>query len=219
MQNPFQAGPPRGYGPPVSPAPFQQHQMQQQQQPPRTHTPPTLQHQPRSGSLPSAPGLPQRPSFGAPQVNAFQMQQMHQGQIPGPPNPADPRLQTGISQNGASAPPPSAPEDANAGQSLDDLISGAAKDAQAQAAAKTGEEPTDKKGEEPTEKKGKKEKGKATKLVYSDEQISPEEKMAGLSRYAFVPDRKPETVLQDANAASASTGINQDQDDVVDRME
>ena len=38
---------------------------------------------------------------------------------------------------------------------------------------------------EATEKKGKKEKDKNSKMVYSDNEISPEEKMAQLSRYAF----------------------------------
>ena len=35
------------------------------------------------------------------------------------------------------------------------------------------------------EKAGKKEKSKATRLVYSDNETSPEEKMAVLPRYAF----------------------------------
>nr|AJD23164.1 glutamate carboxypeptidase [Onygena corvina] len=47
----------------------------------------------RTPSLPPASGLPQRPSFGAPQVNAFQMQQLHHGQVSAPPStvpiPAD----------------------------------------------------------------------------------------------------------------------------------
>lgn len=37
------------------------------------------------------------------------------------------------------------------------------------------------------EKKGKKEKDKNSRLVYSDNEISPEEKMARLPRYAFTP--------------------------------
>jgi len=37
------------------------------------------------------------------------------------------------------------------------------------------------------EKRPKKEKEKEIKLVYSDNETSPEEKMAKLSRYAFVP--------------------------------
>jgi hypothetical protein len=43
---------------------------------------------------------------------------------------------------------------------------------------------------EATEKKPKKEKDKNMRMVYSDNEISPEEKMARLPRYAFVPDGK-----------------------------
>jgi hypothetical protein len=47
------------------------------------------------------------------------------------------------------------------------------------------------KTEPPSEKKERKKKEKeekSIKLVYSDNEISPEEKMASLSRYAFVPE-------------------------------
>lgn len=69
--------------------------------------------------------------------------------------------------------------------SLDDLVSGAAKDADKAAEVKS-ELP---KIEEPKheEKKGKKEKDKNMKLVYSDNDVSPEEKMAQMPRYAFTP--------------------------------
>ena len=68
--------------------------------------------------------------------------------------------------------------------SLDDLVSGAAKDADKVA------EPKDVKPETPVQK-GKKEKdGKSMKLVYSDNETSPEEKMARLPRYAFTPAAK-----------------------------
>ena len=65
-----------------------------------------------------------------------------------------------------------------------------------------------------TDKKGKKDKDKAIRLVYSDEEISPEEKMAKLPRYAFVPDGKGETVLGDATTA-AVTGAVRGGDDVM----
>ena len=210
----YQNGPPQFHNGPLqsfgagSPPPFQQSQFQ----PPRTHTPP--QHNngmpQRPGSLPPAPGLPQRPSFGAPPVNAFQMQQMHQGQLPGPPNPPDhshnnqqnASQQPGVSggaQNGALGAPPtlSAPVpnpllepptvlSANA-SSLDDLVSGAAKDADKAAGATESKLDTPRIEEPPEEKKGKKEKDKNTKLVYSDNDVSPEEKMAQMPRYAFAP--------------------------------
>jgi hypothetical protein len=56
------------------------------------------------------------------------------------------------------------------------------------------------------EKKTKKEKEKETRMIYSDNEMSPEEKLARLPRYAFVPDQKGETVLGDATTA-AVTGV------------
>jgi hypothetical protein len=46
-------------------------------------------------------------------------------------------------------------------------------------------------------KSTKKDKEKNAKMVYSDNEVSPEEKMAKLNRYAFVPDGKDDTVLAD----------------------
>jgi hypothetical protein len=43
------------------------------------------------------------------------------------------------------------------------------------------------------EKKGKKDKN--MRLVYGDNEVSPEEKMAQLPKYAFTPGRSPATVL------------------------
>lgn len=97
------------------------------------------------------------------------MQQMHQGQLPG-------------------SPPVSQSVSANA-SSLDDLLSGAAKDAD-NAKVKT----------EAGEKKVRKEKDKNIKLVYSDNGVSPEEKMAQLQRYAFTPAAE-----QDGSAEGAIT--------------
>jgi hypothetical protein len=48
---------------------------------------------------------------------------------------------------------------------------------------------------EVSEKKTKKEKDKNSKMVYSDNEISPEEKMARMPRYAFAPDGKNDVVL------------------------
>ena len=123
---------------------------------------------------------------------------MHQGQLPGPPNPTNRShlAQQQQGQNGApggppgigplsdSLPAPSLPDNAT---SLDDLVSGAAKDADKVAVvAETKSELA--KIEEPAEgKKGKKEKDKNMKLIYSDNEVSPEEKMAQMPRYAFAP--------------------------------
>jgi hypothetical protein len=38
------------------------------------------------------------------------------------------------------------------------------------------------------EKKGKKDKDKKTRMFYDDSEISPEERMAGLSRYMWTPE-------------------------------
>lgn len=59
---------------------------------------------------------------------------------------------------------------------------------------------------EASEKKSKKDKDKATRMVYSDNEVSPEEKMAQLSRYAFAPERKNDTVLADATEMPAVAG-------------
>jgi hypothetical protein len=108
------------------------------------------------------------------------MQQMHQGQLLGPAN------------SGQGSPPiPSA----NA-SSLDDLVSGAARDVGKANAASTVEALHG-------EKKAKKEKEKNVKLVYSDNDVSPEEKMARLPRYAFVPEEGKDPMAGDATATAS----------------
>ena len=73
-------------------------------------------------------------------------------------------------------------------------------------------------GESQPEKKSKKEKekDKDTRMVYSDNEISPEEKMAKLSRYAFNPEEKENTVLGDASTA-AVTGVDRGYDAPYDK--
>lgn len=161
------------------------------------------------------------------------MQQMHQGQIPAPPNNT-PSLGTpnaqqqqaswGPSRNGNNgdgalnaASVVTSGVSANEATSeasitaplIDDQVSGAARDAD-----KIGSNAVVQAGEKKSKKD--KEKDKSVKLVYSDNEMSPEEKMAKLPRYAFVPDRKPETVLGDATTA-AVTGVSVGVDDVLDR--
>ncbi|OJJ47694.1 hypothetical protein ASPZODRAFT_131249 [Penicilliopsis zonata CBS 506.65] len=201
---------PGAYGATPSPVPPQQPQPQQQsqQQPPQTHTPPQPSFLSRPGALPAtlptapglpaAPGLPQRPAFGAPQVNAHQMQQLHMGH-PAPP--------------GAAAVTPDGPVLA----SVDELVSGAAKQADqhaeevaaaaaAAAASTSAKAPDD---------KPKKERSKVMRLVYPDNETSPEERMSRLPRYAFVPDRVGETVLGELPAAVV-VGAIRDSDTVID---
>ncbi|KAE8145468.1 hypothetical protein BDV25DRAFT_164641 [Aspergillus avenaceus] len=184
-----------------TPPPFPQ---QQQQQPtPQTQTPPQNPAFPqRSGSLPAAPGLPQRPAVGAPQVNAYQLQQMHMGH----PAPA-----TGTPTGVTNGDKPPGAENAPISSSVDDLISGAAKAAD-QAAAHVA---PPKAAESTEEKPSKKDKSKQSRLVYSDNETSPEEKMARLSRYAFVPNPLGETVLE-AQPPAAVTGAERGPDTVFD---
>ena len=94
--------------------------------------------------------------------------------------------------------------------SIDDLISGAAKEADQAVAnnAAPAKEATE-------EKTSKKDKSKQAKLVYSDNETSPEEKMAKLSRYAFVPDQRGETALGEL-PSSTVVGPIRDSDTVVD---
>ena len=112
-----------------------------------------------------------------------------------------------------NVPVPQTNQDFVNGQSLDDLIS-EAKEAESSkpvtaadipdvpkaepgvtnqptAVKKEGVEPerSQEKTEEKTDGKKDKDKSKATKLVYDDNEISPEEKMAKMARYAYIPDR------------------------------
>lgn len=66
--------------------------------------------------------------------------------------------------------------------SVDDLIASASKSAAATATSTA------------VEKKGKK-VAKPTRLVYTDEGVSPEAKKALLGRYAFTPDRSVGTAI------------------------
>ncbi|KAI9654560.1 MAG: hypothetical protein M1829_000916 [Trizodia sp. TS-e1964] len=182
---------------------------------PNVQVPPQNGLPPRPATLPPAiPGLPQRPSFAVPPVNAFQMQQMHQGQTMAPPSsnphPQGPYPGQGVGvqahsqggnwngwQNGAlPRNEQQVPE-----HSLDKIQNSISPNVPATAAPLNNfllplpdETPdsANKATEASSEHKGKKEKDKdkGARLIYSDNEISPEEKMAGLSRYAFVPDGK-----------------------------
>lgn len=79
---------------------------------------------------------------------------------------------------------------------LDDPVSGPGKDADRANVASKAEVPQG-------EKKVKKEKEKNVKLVYSDNNISPEEKMARLPRYAFVPEGGKGEVMGDTTTTTS----------------
>lgn len=87
--------------------------------------------------------------------------------------------------------------------SLDDLLSGAAKEAD-KAEPSNSNKAELKADDLQEEKKSKKEKDKNTKLIYSDNDVSPEEKMARLPRYAFAPGGKDSGILGDATTAAVT---------------
>lgn len=74
--------------------------------------------------------------------------------------------------------------------SLDELVSGAARDAEKASDSAPNGHAGSKTGGAGDDKKSKKEKDKNVKMVYSDNEVSPEEKMARLPRYAFAPEGK-----------------------------
>ncbi|KAG0645734.1 BUB3-interacting and GLEBS motif-containing [Hyphodiscus hymeniophilus] len=212
-------------------------------QPPPSHTPPAHGGLPnRPPSLPPAPGLPQRPSFGAPPVASYQMQQLHQGQ----PQQSGWAGNGWNGQNQSSAmssvypPHPQGYVAHSTNAAVDDLISGAKRETddidEIIRMAEAGIKPP-KKGEvssasmqapppglpeaplpvaappslvpagatyttvektEPVEKKSKKE----MRMVYEDLEVSPEERMALLPRYAFVPEAKTESAPASTQAVA-----------------
>lgn len=86
-----------------------------------------------------------------------------------------------------------------AAPSADDMTSGAGKEAP-----------------KSEEKAGKKEKSKATRMVYSHETISPEEKMAQLPRYAFSRDRFTQETVTGELPGAVVVGAIRDSDTVFD---
>jgi hypothetical protein len=147
---------------------------------PVTHAPPGGAS--KQNSLPSASNLPQRPAFNAPLVNQHQLQQMHHGQVP--PDLTGSHI---MSVNGqasqsylstaAGAPDPST------SAAIEELIANATREADKVENSLSGSQAQEKE----KERKPKKEKDKNLRLVYSDNEVSPEEKMAQLPRYSFIP--------------------------------
>ena len=170
---------------------------------------------------------------------------MHQGQIPGPPNsgatsysnhqgstqqhgggfdvvqngqgPQSVQSSNGINNLPVTSQPPQQETATTSFANLtDNAISGIsnANDKVVRSAeAQGGVETKQVEGE----KKGKKDKDKNTRMIYSDNETSPEEKMATLPRYAFIPDGKEEVVLGDATTAAVA-GVVTGPDDVLDQQ-
>ncbi|KAI9710884.1 MAG: inosine-5'-monophosphate dehydrogenase [Chrysothrix sp. TS-e1954] len=169
------------------------------------------QFAPNTGSrphpgLPSVPGLPQRPATNVPAVSQVELHKMHGGHNPNAPTDDEMNGGYGVSEDPrlASRAAAAARNHTNGLKRTED---GTAANLDSSAAA-ASEKPFT---QVPTSdaataqnvapaKKGKKD-DKATKLIYSDNEISPEEKMAALFKYAFVPANRR---LDKAAATEAS---------------
>lgn len=157
----------------------------------------------QSSPFAAPPGLPQRPMSGAP--GSAQFHQAAPSQPPTPYQPAsgaaagDPRLRA-AQANAATQQIGSQPSVANLNATNPTTSAG----------KEQGQKP---------EKKSKKDKDKPTKLLYSDNEISPEEKMAKMAKYAFNPaDRKEAPFITQALGAHV-TGPATGEDDVRDNKE
>jgi hypothetical protein len=135
---------------------------------------------------------------------------MHHGQVPVQPPPTHPLPGIGTPQSGRPIPSP-LPGGGSTATSVDELISGAAKQADELAAksSRAPSRPEESAAATPAEDKAaKKEKAKPSRLVYSDTEVSPEEKMARLPRYSFVRSpQKEETVLADATVGAVARTV------------
>ena len=183
--------PPMVHHQPHSVSPFNQYS----QRPPRVSPP--VQPQPQR-PLAAAPGLPQRPSFNAPHVSREQLAEMHHGSLNAAGEPQ--QAQTGPAH--ANSAPFSA-------QSVDDLISSAAQQsvqppaAQLPLSAKPSPVPAGTPHPVAAEKKADvepKKVKKASRLVYPEQDTSPEEQLAHLSLYEFAPDTGGETIRDPVDA-------------------
>ena len=116
--------------------------------------------------------------------------------MPTPPNSAVQGYPSQTGPPGALNAPPSLPSQGPSGAPPANLGSttGAVNGAEPkitstpEGKASAPQEPVAAQEKKSEDKKGKKEKERSNaKLIYSDNEVSPEEKMAKLSRYAFVP--------------------------------
>ena len=169
-------------------------------------------------NLPGAMGLPQRPVFPGSQS---------QGPIPPTHMQASgsaglARFQaSGESQTGVNGKAAGYPSSTNAAQNagvpagvasstVDGKLVDSGKNAEAISAAKKLA------AEASTDKKSSIKKDRSMRLIYSDNDVSPEEKMAALPRYMFEKEKKQETVL--GTVTASVTGIAAGPDDVIDKQ-
>lgn len=119
---------------------------------------------------------------------------MHQGAIPSP-HSANVPYQKQESAPGIT-PPTAPPAEIPSSSDIQDLITGATQQVEASATqsaappAATASTAAPAK-EKPADEKKDKEKPKATRLVYQDTELSMEEKLATLSRFAFTAQQAP----------------------------
>ena len=138
--------------------------------------------------------VPQSQSF-QPQHPKHEVPPIQQQQINGAPPAAPPNAASLEDLISGAAPPNAA--------SIEDLISGASKKADGATVspvpdvsptngdtAESVAVPTRDKATDDKKEAKEKDKAKATRLVYSDNNVSPEEKMATLARYAFTPQQR-----------------------------
>ena len=116
--------------------------------------------------------------------------------MPTPPNSAVQGYSSQTGPPGALNAPPSLPSQGPSGAppaslgSTTSAVNGAEPKVTStpEAKASAPQDPGTAQEKKSEDKKGKKEKERSNaKLVYSDNEVSPEEKMAKMSRYAFVP--------------------------------
>lgn len=141
----------------------------------------------------AAPGAPPYPQQGYPAGNYNNLPARPTSGIQAMPGlPQRPPQYGGQFWNGSGAPPPGYP----GASTVDELVSGAAQHGdeidelirRAESGIKPAKKPEDEAADEPAgDKKSKKDKEKNVRMVYADTEVSPEERMAQLPRYAYVP--------------------------------
>ncbi|KXH53307.1 hypothetical protein CSIM01_11827 [Colletotrichum simmondsii] len=144
----------------------------------------------------AAPGAPAYPQQGYPQGNfgGFSASSLPARPTSGlqamPGLPQRPPQHGGQFWNGSGAPPPGFP----GASTVDELVSGAAQHGdeidelirRAESGIKPAKKPEDEAGDEVAgDKKSKKDKN--GRMFYADTEVSPEERMAQIPRYAYVP--------------------------------
>jgi hypothetical protein len=107
---------------------------------------------------------------------------MHHGQVP-PDLPGSHTLSVNEEASQPYTSTTTGAPDPSTSAAIEELIANATREADKAETAYSGGQAHEKE----KERKSKKEKDKNTRLVYSDNEVSPEEKMAQLPKYSFFP--------------------------------